>query len=247
VLEDLKVAAVFLTRLRIPLAGTVTLKALADSVYTFPLVGALVGAAGGLVYAFAAGLGLPSGPAAALALAAMVAATGALHEDGLADTADALGAAGDRERALEVMRDSRIGSYGAAALALALLLRWTALAGFGDALAVLGAAVAAAAFSRALMPAVMFYQPSARARGLAAGAGRPQPERVYAGLGIGALLALLSLPMDAALRALAGTALVGAALAVWLGRRFGGCTGDTLGAVQQVAEIVFLHAALSAR
>ncbi len=246
-LEDLKIAAVFLTRLPIRLEGGVTLKALADAVYVFPVVGALVGAAGAVVYALAQGFGLPPLAGAVLALATMTAVTGGLHEDGLADTADALGAREDRERALAIMRDSRIGSYGAIALAFALLARTVAYGSLVEVGRFAAVAIAACAASRAVMPAVMLVQPSARASGLAASAGRPQPERVYAGLGLAAALAFLLLPTAGAFKAVAATALAAAALALWLGRRFGGCTGDTLGAIQQAAEVAFLFAVLGAR
>ena len=96
--RDLKVAALFLTRFPIQVDGTVTMRDLAAAVYAFPLMGAAVGLLGGLAFAAAAWLGLPSLPAALLAIVAMLLATGALHEDGLADTADGLGA-GARSRA----------------------------------------------------------------------------------------------------------------------------------------------------
>ena len=92
-----------------------------------PVAGAVVGLIGALVLALTALLGLPLLLRAGLATAALVAATGALHEDGLADVADGFGGGATRERKLEIMRDSRIGAYGAIALALALILRVGAL------------------------------------------------------------------------------------------------------------------------
>ena len=240
-LDDLKVACVFLTRLPVRLTHEVSLRDLADAVYAFPVVGVLVGAAGGIAYVLLGQIGLAGLPAAVLALMVMVAITGALHEDGLADTADAIGVGSNRQRALEVMRDSRIGSYGAVALALALLARASAYGLFWEPGFFLRAAVCAAAVSRAAIPVVMLLQPSAKSSGLAASAGRPEPGRVYAAVGIAVALALLLLS-GAAFKALAAAALAAAAAAWWLGRRFGGCTGDTLGAVQQAAEIGFLMA-----
>lgn len=240
-LDDLKIACVFLTRLPIRLSHEVSLRHLADAVYAFPIVGLLVGAAGGITYALLGQLGLAGMPAAVLALMVMVGITGGLHEDGLADTADAVGVGPDRQRALEVMRDSRIGSYGALALGLALLARVSAYGLFWEPGFFLRAAICAAAVSRAAIPVVMLLQPSARSSGLAASAGRPEAGRVYAAVGIAAALALLFLS-GAALKALSAAALVAAATAYWLGRRFGGCTGDTLGAVQQATEIAFLMA-----
>jgi len=244
-LHDLRIALVFLTRLPVRPAGPIGLRDLAGSVHLFPVVGALLGLAGALAALGAAILGVPQLPAAALAVAVVVLLSGALHEDGMADTFDALGAGEDRERALRIMRDSRIGSWGAAALCLSLILRTAALAAAPSIAALAAALVAAAAVSRAAMPVVMFFQPSARADGLAAEAGRPERERVLTGLAVAVVLALVLLPPFPALLALLGAGAVAALTAQRLGRRFGGCTGDTLGAVQQVAEIVFLLLAVA--
>src|SRR5690606_40192087 len=111
-------------------------------------------------------LGLPSGPAAALALAAAMLMTGCLHEDGLSDVADGIGGGSTRERKLEIMRDSRIGSYGTAALVISLLLRWSALAALAGPAQVFAAFIAAHCASRALPGALMHVLPPARADGL---------------------------------------------------------------------------------
>ncbi len=246
-LRDLEIALAFLTRLPVRPGGPVGLGDLARVVHWFPIVGVLVGATGGAVFTLAHYLHLPSWPAAILALSAMLLLTGALHEDGLADTADALGALPDCVRALEVMRDSRIGSFGTLALILVVGGRLGALAGFWEPLRAIGALVAAAAFSRALLPAVMWLQPSARAEGLAAAAGRPPARRVLIGLALGAATALLVLPTGQVLGAMLVAALAAALTAQALGRAFGGCTGDTLGAVQQVGELAFLFALVAWR
>jgi adenosylcobinamide-GDP ribazoletransferase len=245
VLQDLKVAALFLTRFPVPMEGTVTMRDLARAVYAFPLMGAAVGLLGGLGFAVASWVGLPSLPGALIAILCMIAATGALHEDGLADTADGLGAGPDREKALAIMRDSRIGSFGAIAIVVSILGRLMALAPMWDPKLVAAVLVAASMASRAMMPVVMLLQPSAKATGLAAEAGRPDISRVAAG-GVAAVLAcLLLLPLHFALPAVAATVVVALLLAFWLGRRLGGCTGDTLGAVQQAGELAFLFAIVS--
>jgi adenosylcobinamide-GDP ribazoletransferase len=241
-LRDLAIALVFLTRLPLRPNGPVGMGDLASVVHWFPVVGVLVGVAGGAAFTLAHFLHLPSWPAAVLALGAMLLLTGALHEDGLADTADALGALPDQARALAVMRDSRIGSFGTLALILVVGGRLGALAGFWEPLRAIAALVAAAAFSRALMPLVMWAQPSARSQGLAATAGRPPTDRVLIGLAIGATLTILILPTGQGLGAMLAAALVAAFTAKALGRAFGGCTGDTLGAVQQLTEMAFLFA-----
>ena len=135
----------------------------------------LVGALGALAYWVAVRLGLlPPPVAAVLAVAAGMAVTGCLHEDGLADMADGLGGDG-RERKLAIMRDSRLGTYGACALAMSLLLRWSAITSIADAGAVALALAAAHAGSRAPLPAFMAFVAPARGDGLAAAAGTPPP------------------------------------------------------------------------
>ena len=180
-LRDLKVALLFLTRFPVQIDGTVTMRDLAAAVHAFPLVGAVVGLLAGLAFAGASLLGLPPLPSALIAIVTMILVTGALHEDGLADTADGLGAGADRARALAIMADSRIGSFGALALMISLLARLIALAPIWEPRQVMAVLIAAAMTSRALMPVVMLLQPSAKADGLAATAGRPEPVRVMIG------------------------------------------------------------------
>src|SRR4029450_13138448 len=122
-IHDCKVALAFLTRLPVRHGRVWRDADLAGSMPLFPLVGALIGLAGGLAYALALGLGLPPWPAATLALATSIRATGRLHEDGLADVADGWGGGRTREDKLRIMRDPRLGSYGTIALVLALLAR----------------------------------------------------------------------------------------------------------------------------
>jgi len=244
-LRDLKIACVFLTRLPLRIEGDVSLRDLAGTVHLFPVVGVIVGGAAAVVFALAGALGLPPLAGAALALAAMVLITGALHEDGLADTAEALAAGEDRERALAIMRENRIGSAGASAIVLVLLARMVALGSFWDPALFARAVVAAAVTSRAAMAVVMLVQPSARERTGNPGANRPRREKVVIGTGLAVALALLVTPAGTGLAGLAAAALVATGVAAWLGRRFGGCTGDTLSAIQQLTETAFLLAVVA--
>ncbi len=169
-LEDAALCLVFFTRLPLPqldLRG----RTLAQAIWAAPVAGLAIAILAGLVYGLATEFGLAAGPAAALALSASLLATGGLHEDGLSDVADGFGGGRTRETKLEIMRDSRIGSYGAAALGLSLLLRWSALSEFGHPAHVLLALVAAHMASRGMAGAFMHLSPPARADGLAAGAG----------------------------------------------------------------------------
>jgi adenosylcobinamide-GDP ribazoletransferase len=239
-----KVALAFLTRLPVRYRRAWADTDLAASVALFPAVGALIGLAGAGGYALAVWVGLPPWPAAAIALAITIWLSGGLHEDGLADFADGLGGGRTREDKLRIMRDPRIGTYGAIALVLALLLRAGALAALAAPWAVGAALVTAAAVSRGVLPAVMATLPNARTDGLAAGAGRPHPLRAAAAVVIAALIAIVLLgpAAPAALLACAGGAL---GVAVLARRQIAGYTGDVLGAVQQIAEIGVLLGAVA--
>jgi len=226
----------FLTRLPLPDPGWESGGLLRASRY-FGLVGALVGAGAAAVWLIA-GLALPPEVAAGLALGAAIWLTGGLHEDGLADAADALGGHAPRERALEIMRDSRIGAYGVLALIVVLGLRWAALAALAPQAGALGLVLACVAGRGAIVPALAVMRP-ARAEGLGAlmagGPGR-----------VDLVLALLpALALGAALGppGLGALALSACAVAVMLWRvqrRLGGYTGDCLGAVAAVVETVVL-------
>jgi adenosylcobinamide-GDP ribazoletransferase len=240
-LADAALAVAFLTivpvRVRDPNAS------LASAAAFFPLVGAAVGAAaGGIRVAFQPLLG--TGPATVLALVVLVALTGALHQDGLADTADGLGARGDRDRRLAAMRDSAIGAFGVLALIGWALLLATTLARFSATDALL-ALVAAGALSRwaALLHAAA--TPPARRDGLGAGFAP-----TTAALLIASATALaVAEPAGGALpglAAIAATLVVSALTSAWARRALGGRTGDTLGATVALAELAACAALLAA-
>jgi adenosylcobinamide-GDP ribazoletransferase len=241
---ELKTSIAFLTRL--PLAGVapVTGAALAPAVWAFPIVGVVVGGIGAVVYALAHRVGLPAWPAAALAIAATLAATGCLHEDGLADMADGFGGGATRERKLEIMRDSRIGSYALCALVMSLLIRVSALASLADPALVAAALIAAHAAARATMPALMFFVPPARSDGLSFQAGRPASERVAAAVGLGVLLLAGSLGLRLGIEAAILLLIVTALFAHQSLKQIGGQTGDVVGALEQVSEVAVLLVAL---
>jgi adenosylcobinamide-GDP ribazoletransferase len=236
---DVAMSIMFCTRLPLAHAIPVSNGDIACASWAMPVVGALVGAFGALVYWMAVRLGLPPLVAAALAVAAGMVATGCLHEDGLADTADGVGGI-DRERRLEIMRDSRLGTYGACALMMSLLLRWGALASIAGAGAVALALVAAHAAARAPLPAFMAFVPPARNDGLAAAAGVPPLAAVVAAGLFGALALVLCLGLLAALVALVLLAVVGVLMARASVAAIGGHTGDVLGALEQLNEILIL-------
>jgi adenosylcobinamide-GDP ribazoletransferase len=215
---------------------------LGDVLPVLPFVGAMVGLASGLVFAVMRGLG-PGWLAAVLAVGAAVLMTRALHEDGLADTADGLGPHGvDTERRLEIMRDSRIGTFGVLALALSVLIKVACLAQFGSATGLV-VLIAAHALSRAVIAYPLLAFSPVRVDGLGVRVGKPTDNDVWLAIGIGAALAfLLLLGKGFFVALLAPFAAIAAAWYAtrWIAERIGGYTGDTLGAVQQKAEIVFL-------
>ncbi len=237
VLHDLASAFALLTRLPVPAHRPQG----ARSAWAWPVVGAVVGGLAAALAWAASALGLPAGPVAALVLAAQALMTGALHEDGLADTADGLMGGRTRERRLEIMKDSRIGSFGALALVLVTLARWSALValiGGGS----LGALIAAGALSRAPMALLMAALPNARASGLSHLVGRPAAHVAALAVALALTLAFLTSGSAALLMPLYAAPLI-LALASAARARIGGQTGDILGASQQLTEAAALVAA----
>jgi adenosylcobinamide-GDP ribazoletransferase len=237
-LADIALGLVFFTRLPLPIIDFRG-RTLAQAIWAAPMAGLAVAFIGGAIYAVATVCGLAAAPSAALALASMALATGCLHEDGLSDVADGFGGGKSREQKLEIMRDSRIGAYGAVALGLSLLIRWSALAEFGSPTHFLCALIAAHMASRGLAGAFMHLLPPARVDGLSASSGTVSFEVAGVGAILGAL-ALLFLGLSGAIVALVLlTALFFGFRLICL-KQVGGHTGDTVGALQQLGEIVIM-------
>jgi adenosylcobinamide-GDP ribazoletransferase len=216
----------------------------AEAAWAYPVAGAVLGILAAVAGLIALGLGLAASGAALIALTASVLLTGALHEDGLADTADGLWGSHQRERRLEIMKDSRTGAYGVIALVLSLLARWIGLSALfsveGSWLAVVGVA----ALSRATMPMMMAFMPHARANGLSRAVGKPPAHSAGLAALIGGVFACLCLGWSAI-----GAILIAALVTLIMARiamaKIGGQTGDILGATQQIAEIGILFAITS--
>jgi adenosylcobinamide-GDP ribazoletransferase len=240
VLADLRIAASFVTIVPVASSKPAADGAIARATWALPLAGLLVGLAGAASYALASKLGLAPGMAALLALATTALITGALHEDGLADTADGLGGGRTRERKLEIMRDSRIGTYGVCALILSFGLRWSALAAIANPWAVTLTLCAAHTAARAGVPAFMSLVQPARSDGLSASAGVPPGRSVAIAFAVGTLVLALALGPGKALIGLVLLSLAGLTLARLAIRQIGGQTGDILGAFEQIGEILIL-------
>lgn len=227
----------FFTRLPVPAWVGHSQDALDRAARYFPLVGILVGVLGGLTFLLTAYV-LPVSLAILFSMAATLLVTGAFHEDGLADAVDGFGGGWTKPQVLAIMKDSRIGSYGAIAVALMLLAKFNSLLELPDEW-IFPALVAAHAASRFCSTALIYALDYVRDDDTA----RAKPLAVRMGVGSLAVAALFGLAPLALLpwqAALAGLGL--AALATFLAarhfvRRIGGYTGDCLGATQQGAEL----------
>ena len=213
--------------------------------HAFPLAGIVAALPSALLILIGSWLGLSATTVAVIAVTAMVLVTGGLHEDGLGDVADGLGGHKPKAKALAIMKDSRIGAYGALALILSLALRVALLSELIWAHAGLAALafVTVAAASRGAMAWLWSSLPSADPRGLAASVGQPslRTGRI-AGLVGGALLVVGGLfagLLAAVLPLLLGLLILGQ-FRKFITHRLGGQTGDCLGAAQQLTEIAAL-------
>ncbi|RKE84414.1 adenosylcobinamide-GDP ribazoletransferase [Rhizobium sp. AG855] len=241
-------AVAFLSRIPVPNRYFETHDgSLARTVAAFPLAGLLITLPAAALLGLLALVGAPPFVAVLAALTLHMLVTGALHEDGLTDTADGLGGGRNRARALEIMKDSRIGTYGALALLLSVGLRTASIAALVPAsppLATALAWLAAAALSRAVMVWHWSSLPPAKTEGVAASVGQPDPGATRMALALGiaapALLGVLVLPFGATVVALIVAGLLSAGFTAFVRSKIEGHTGDTIGASQQIAEIGFL-------
>ena len=209
----------------------------ARAAWAWPLVGLMLASLSILLAFITQAVGIKGEISALLALALLIVMTGALHEDGLADVADGFWGGFTRDRRLEIMRDSHIGSYGVLALTGSVGLRAATLVLLADHLAI--ALLVSASLSRAAMAWVMAGLPHARSDGLSVHTGRPGHRTVALALG---LAALVTLPLlgSSALWVLAVAILATLACRSIARAKIGGQTGDVLGATQQITEIATL-------
>ncbi|MGR3503855.1 adenosylcobinamide-GDP ribazoletransferase [Pseudaestuariivita sp.] len=230
-----QVALMLLTRLPAGQLGD-TVPPMGQTVWAWPLVGALVGALAGAVVLVLGGLGVPLAPLAVAALTVTAGVTGGLHEDGLADVADGFGGGATRERKLEIMRDSRVGSYGVLALVLAVALKLAAMVQAPDMLSLALGCVVLGALSRETMCLPLRVLPPAREDGLGARTQVPLvPSLVGAVLALG--LAAVSFGVGGVYLFIAVT-VAGLAVTALAKRQIGGQTGDVCGTTQVVTEAV---------
>ena len=237
--RDIAVALSLLSRWPLRLSESAYARS-AQAVWAYPIAGALIALPVAGLAIFCLWIGLSTGLSALLALACLTATTGAVHEDGLADSVDGLWGGHTAARRLEIMKDSRIGVYGVLALIFGIGLRWLALTALFDGGAVFGPILAAATLSRAVPPALMRCLPSVRSTtGLSKSVGTPEALHVGCAAAtaiVFAALALHGIPIVA----FVGATLAGAGCAIIARSKINGQTGDILGASQQVTEITVL-------
>ena len=220
---------------------------LSRTVAAFPLAGLLITLPAAITLGLLTAFETSPLVAALMALALQILVTGALHEDGLSDTADGLGGGRYRERVLAIMKDSRIGTYGALALIFTVGLRvasFAAVIAVAPPLAIALTWLAAAAFSRAAMVWHWATLPPAKADGVAAAVGQPDPGAArfawVCGILAPVLLGLFVLPFGATLASLIAAAVLVSGFSAFVRSKIQGHTGDSIGASQQIAEIGFL-------
>jgi adenosylcobinamide-GDP ribazoletransferase len=211
----------------------------AASAWAYPLVGLILGSLACAIGQIALWFGLPNSLAAGLTLATLVIITGALHEDGLADTADGLWGGWDKNHRLKIMKDSHTGVYGVLALTLGLGLRWQALILIIDHNVLWPAVLVTAMISRAAMVPIMARLPHAREDGLSRSVGRPTTQTALIACGIAAFACVILLQING-LWLLTAALLVTLTCAAIANAKIEGQTGDILGATQQINEIAML-------
>ncbi|MEK0162699.1 adenosylcobinamide-GDP ribazoletransferase [Phaeobacter sp. A36a-5a] len=232
---DFLLVLILLTRLPMPKLQKQQFARHAHAVWAFPFAGVAVALPACILSMMALAFGLSPMVAAGIALLTQTVLTGAMHEDGLADTADGFWGGFTRERRLEIMKDSHIGTYGVLALILSVGLRWMAYASILAAAAP-WALLPVAMLSRAMMPLVMAALANARGSGLSSSVGRPPWRACGLGLAIAGLVALLILGWSGwgvLLAMLAATGVIAATART----KIRGQTGDVLGATQQLSEL----------
>jgi adenosylcobinamide-GDP ribazoletransferase len=249
-IDDTARSVAFLSRVPVPQRHFADYDGrLSRAVRAFPLAGVLIVLPAAALAALLSAVHAPPLLLAFAALALQVLVTGALHEDGLSDSADGIGGGRDRDSALAIMKDSRVGSYGVVALVLSFGLRAAAIAALAAVLTPSGLGMAllgVAAASRTAMVWHWSLLPPARRDGVAASVGEPESRATLFALASGILIAALLLLPHATLPAIL-LALAAAVLAVLVFNRMalgkiGGHTGDTIGATQQLAEMSVLFA-----
>lgn len=236
--SDLQLALALLSRLPVSVPD---ISRMGRAAWAYPLVGLLLSALAAFAGFIMLTLGVPASLAALVSLVVSILATGAMHEDGLADSADGLWGGWDRERRLEIMKDSRIGTYGVVALIISFAARWGAIGLLFSAstTSTILALITAGMLSRATMPLLMAALPHARQDGLSQSVGHVPTSSAALGVGIAISLSFI-LVGGAAFWVVVFAGIATLIIGKIAKARIGGQTGDVLGASQQISEIIIL-------
>lgn len=210
-----------------------------DSSWAYPIVGIILAIPISILGYILSILGFDSGVISAVLIITLIFLTGAMHEDGLADTADGFWGGWTKDTRLEIMKDSRIGTYGVIALVFSILIRWYCLKIIIDQNLLFIAVVVSVILSRSLMSCYMWITPNAKDKGLSFNTGRPDDISAIVAFTLGASVTLLLVGFKGIFLLLLGS------IIVWLSRilslhKIDGQTGDTIGAVQQICEVIIL-------
>ena len=241
-LEDILLALTFFTR--IPIHFTVKYhRTLMQACWCFPLIGASIGLVGGTFLYLLLVIQIPVAISAVMTICFILVLTGALHEDGLADTVDGLGGGEDKKSKIEKMRDSRIGSYGVLAILLLTLIKLNAIISLATGkpyeIAILSI-ICAHSLSRFSIIVIPYFSIPASNEGLARYAGKPATLGIIGSFLLTSILILILLPFDQAILSAVLAILVAGAVGLLANFQIKGYTGDILGAAQQVSEVTVL-------
>lgn len=237
--SDISASLGLLSRLPIPVNFAEAKARGAAASWAFPVAGMVIALVVGFVVSLLLHFNVTPEIAAAIAIGTQILITGAMHEDGLADSADGLWGGWEKDRRLEIMKDSRIGTYGVLALVLSLLIRWTALSAIFAAGSVFAPLLAVAAASRLPMLALMAILPNARGSGLSASVGKPSKDTLALGTAV-TLVAMVFFAGWSFVPLFLFCTLAAMLCAQIAKAKIGGQTGDILGATQQVVEMTAL-------
>jgi len=241
--HDIWAAFSLLSRLPVPVDHARSGARGARAAWAYPIVGAAIGVMAGCIGAVGLWIGLPAGMVGAFVLAILALLSGGMHEDGLADFADGVGGGRNVAQRLEIMKDSRIGAYGAIALCLALLARWSGIAAL-EGWALIGALAMTGAISRSAVVFLMYIMPPARPEGLSSSAGKPLKSSLLIALFIALFISILCAGLWGIL--IFALSFLGIIPIYGLAQRnLRGQTGDVLGAAQQCVEIASLAVILA--
>lgn len=246
--EEFLLATTLLTRIPVPRYKVLTKADHGSAFWAYPIVGALIGAMGGAAFMAGMSVGLGALASTVLALGVMAVVTGAFHEDALADFADGIGAGQSRQRKLEIMHDSRLGTYGALALTLVIMFDLALLVQLSQSpwqpplAGMFSIFVCIGAIQRAAIGLPLYVLNPARTDGLSAQTSRPRPHCLALAILFALLLSVTLLGPAPSAAAFAGALAAALVVTTLAARHLGGRTGDALGATASLAGAASLAA-----